>query len=91
MLKLIALLRRMGLSKTNVAITFTTLAYTSAKMFVEEDTRVPRYLNLETHSTTSPCKAMVGRGGALPSAHTHMSLVLGTLMVSPHCCVSTSS
>jgi hypothetical protein len=44
---------------------------------------MPKYLNLKTHSTTSPRKAIAGRGGALPSAHTHMNLILGTIMVSP--------
>ncbi len=52
--KLIALLSRMGLSEANVPITFITLAYISAIMSPEEDIRVPKYLNLKTHSTTSP-------------------------------------
>jgi hypothetical protein len=80
----------MGLREANVPIAFTTLSCISARMSLEKDIRVPGYLNLETHSTTSPGKATTGRGGALPSAHMHMSLVLGTLMVRPHCCVSTS-
>jgi hypothetical protein len=88
--KLIVLLSRMGLNKAKVLIAFTTLACISARMSPEHDTKVPKYLNLETHSTTSPLKAMVGRGGALPSAHTHMNLVLGMLMVNPHYCISTS-
>ncbi len=70
--RLIALLSRMGLNEANVLITFTTLTYTSTRMSLKEHTRVPRYLNLETHSTTSPCKATAGRGGALLLAHTHM-------------------
>ncbi len=81
----------MGLNDANVPIAFTTLACTSTRMSPKEDTKVLIYLNLETHSTTSPHKATAGRGGALPSTHTHMSLVLGPLMVSPHYCVSTSS
>jgi hypothetical protein len=89
--RLIALLIRMGLNESNVPMAFTTLTYTSTKMSPKEDTRVPKYLNLETHSTTSPHKAMAGRGGALPLAHTHMSLVLGMLMVNPHCCIFPSS
>jgi hypothetical protein len=73
----------MGLNEANVLIAFTTLAYISTRMSLKEDTRVPKYLNLETHSTTSPSKATTGRDGALPSTHMHMNLILGTLMVNP--------
>jgi hypothetical protein len=90
--RLVALLSKMDLNKANMPIALTTLAYTLARMSPEEDTRVPKYLNLKTHSTTSPYKGHGGEGWHLAlGAHTHMSLVLGTLMVSPHGCVSTSN